>query len=287
MYPHMPYIFLIIYLSIAFLLQFLTGSFPVYFLAFPLNLILALLWFGAMFMLWRRNRKSLFVRFMLSPGATFWSIFLFIDACIIVGLTGERSMTVSWPFAAVLFFLQTVLFFVILRGWREKTPTGARLGAVRWRFLLNHVGLLLALGAGFWGAPDSEVMRIRAYEGQPVEEAVIPGVGLTGIDHEIFLEDFRLERYDNGVPSLYEAVLKVDGEAVSLRVNHPYSLSFGEDLYLVGYDTSAAEDSTWCIMQIVREPWRYWAFAGVMMMLAGAFLMFIQGPRRRKSDVND
>ena len=57
--------------------------------------------------------------------------------------------------------------------------------------------------------------------------------------------------------------------------------------HAIACHTSAAEDSTWCIMQIVREPWKYWAFAGVMMMLAGAFLMFIQGPSRRKSDVND
>ncbi len=283
----MAYILLIIYLAAALVLQLLTGNFPLYFMAFPLNLIVAVLWFGMMYMLWRRKRKSYFVRFMLSPGATFWSIFLFIDACVVVGLTGERSLTTTWLFIAILFFLQTVLFFVILRGCREQTPTGARLGAVRWRFILNHAGLLLALGAGFWGSPDSEVMRIRAYEGMPVNEAVIPGVGLTGIRHEITLEDFRLERYDNGAPSLYEARITVDGEHVSLRVNHPYLLSFGEDLYLVGYDTSAAEESTWCIMQIVREPWRYWAFAGVMMMLAGAFLMFIQGPRGKSREVSD
>lgn len=283
----MAYILLIIYLAAALVLQLLTGNFPLYFMAFPLNLIVAVLWFGMMYMLWRRKRKSSFVRFMLSPGATFWSIFLFIDACVVVGLTGERSLTTTWLFIAILFFLQTVLFFVILRGCREQTPTGARLGAVRWRFILNHAGLLLALGAGFWGSPDSEVMRIRAYEGMPVNEEVIPGVGLTGIRHEITLEDFRLERFDNGAPSLYEARITVDGEHVSLRVNHPYLLSFGEDLYLVGYDTSAAEESTWCIMQIVREPWRYWAFAGVMMMLAGAFLMFIQGPRGKSREVSD
>jgi cytochrome c biogenesis protein ResB len=217
---------------------------------------------------------------MLSPGATFWSIFLFIDACIVIGLTGERSYTVSWVFIAILLFLQTVLFFVILRGCRAQTPTGARLGEIRWRFLLNHVGLLLALGAGFWGAPDSVTMRVKAFEGQQVKEAVIPGIGLSGIEHEILLKDFRLERYENGVPSLYEADLTVNGEKVNLRVNHPYRLSFSEMLYLSGYDVNAGEESSWCVMQIVHEPWRYWAFAGVLMMLAGAFMLFIQGPKR-------
>ena len=283
----MPYIILVIYLAIALVLQVLTGNFPVNIMAFPLNLICTVLWFGFMYMLWRKDKKSLFVRFMLSPGATFWSIFLFIDACVVVGLTGERSLTESWLFIAILMFLQTVLFFIVLRGWRELTPTGARLGAIRWRFLLNHVGLLTALGAGFWGAADSETIRLRAFEGSPVTEAVILGVGPATIEHQIVLDDFRLERYDSGVPSMFEAKLKVEGKDVSLKVNHPYSLSFGEDLYLVGYDTSAGEDSEWCIMQIVREPWRYWAFAGIVMMLAAALLMFLQGPKSRRGEVID
>lgn len=283
----MPYILLVIYLALSLILQFFFGNFPVGFFAFPLNLILASIWFGLMARLYVRNRKSLFVRFMLSPGATFWSIFLFIDACAVIGLTGLRSMTVSWVFIAILFFLQTVLFFVILRGFRQTTPTGARLGPIRWRFLLNHVGLLLALGFGFWGAPDSETLRIRAYENHPVTEALSMEYGPTGIGHELILKDFRLERYDNGVPSLYEAELTVDGKSVSLRVNHPYRLSFGKDLYLVGYDTKAGEDSAYCIMQVVREPWRYGAAAGILMMLAGALLLFINGPSRGKSVKQD
>lgn len=277
----MPYIVLVICLTLSLVLQFFLGNFPVYVMAFPLNLIVPVLWSGLMFRLWKKKPKSMFVRFMLSPGATFWSIFLFIDACVVIGLTGERSYTESWPFIIILFFLLTVLFFVILRGFREQTPTGAHLGAVRWRFLLNHLGLLLALGAGFWGAPDSETLRVRAIEGQVVKEAVIPGLGHVGIDHEIMLEDFILDRYENGVPSMFEAKLTVNGESVDLRVNHPYALSFGETLYLSGYDVSAGEESSWCVMQIVREPWKYWAFAGIMMMLAGAFMLFLQGPKRR------
>ena len=282
----MPYIVLVICLVVSLVLQMFFWNFPAYVMAFPLNLIVPLLWFGLMFRLWKKNSKSMFVRFMLSPGATFWSIFLFIDACIIIGLTGERSYTESWTFIFILLLLQTVLFFVTLRGFRQQTPTGARLGAIRWRFILNHAGLLLALGAGFWGSADSETLRVRAVEGEVVKEAIIPGVGHVGMKHEIVLEDFILERYENGVPFMFEAKLKVNGEKVDLRVNHPYTLSFGETLYLSGYDVSAGEESNWCVMQIVKEPWRYWAFAGIIMMLAGAFLLFLQGPERRNM-VND
>lgn len=283
----MPYIILMLYLLLSMLLQFMVGNFPVSFMAFPLNLIFAVIWFGAMFMLWKRMNKSMFVRFMLSPGATFWAIFLFVDACLVVGLTGERTMTTSWIFIAILLYLQTVLFFVILRGWREPTPTGARLGAPRWRFILNHVGLLLALGAGFWGAPDTQVLRLRAYEGQAVTQAIVAGVGPVGVEHEIILKKFTLERFDNGAPSLYQADMIIDGEETSILVNHPHALSFGEDLYLTGFSPAQEDGPECCIMQIVREPWKYWACAGIIMMLLGALMLFLQGPRKLKSDIND
>lgn len=275
----MPYIVLLVYLAVALLLQFFVGDFPVTFMAFPLNLIVFCLWLGVMVWIWTTMRKSMFVRFMLSPGATFWSIFLFVDACVVIGLTGDRTMAVSWPFVAILLFLQTVLLFVIFRGWREATPTGARLGAVRWRFLLNHVGLLLAIGAAFWGAPDSEEIRFQAFIGQKVEYGYYSNGMRTGLNHDVILQDFRLERYENGTPSLYEASVLVDGESVSLRVNHPHSIGFGKDLYLVSYDAAAGNESEYCIMQIVSEPWRYGALTGVLMMLAGAFLLFIRGPK--------
>ena len=80
---------------------------------------------------------------------------------------------------------------------------------------------------------------------------------------------------DDGKPIHYEALVSVNGcDPVALTVNHPYSLKFGQDIYLA----SVSDDS--CVLQIVREPWRYFALSGIVMMLAGAFLLFINGPRR-------
>ena len=81
---------------------------------------------------------------------------------------------------------------------------------------------------------------------------------------------------------MYEARVNVDGEAVVLKANKLYNVSFGKDLYLVGFDNMHGGDS--CILQVVYEPWRYAALAGVVMMLSGAFLLFAGGPRRRNDD---
>lgn len=278
----MPYIILIIYLAVAIALQLLTGNIPLSFLAFPLNLILALIWAAVMFSIWKTRKKSLFVDFMLSRGATVSAILLFLGFSLAVGISGNRELVSTWIFAAVMLYFQTVLLFVILRGWRAQTATGARLGAIRWRFLLNHAGILLAVSSAFWGAPDTDVLRVRAIRDLPVREAFAMDGTMGWLPFEITLEEFNIETYSNGVPSMYEARVKVDGDDVVLEVNKPYTVSFGKDLYLVGFDNMNDGDS--CILQVVYEPWRYAALTGVVMMLTGAFLLFAGGPRRRNDD---
>lgn len=277
----MPYIVLISCLVIAIALQFLTGNFPVTFFAFPLNLIIAVLWLVIMVLLWKHKRKTLFVEFLLSRGATVTSITMFLLFSLIIGLTGIRSLAVSWVSVFILLYFQTVLLFVIFRGWREQTATGARLGSIRWRFLLNHFGILLAVASAFWGAPDSETLRVRAIPDVAVREAVRMDGKVVWLPYEVTLKEFALERYDNGVPSMYEAVASIGSEEVSLKVNKPYSSSFGEDIYLVGYDSAAGDDPGYCILQVVREPWKYSAAAGIVLMLIGALLLFAGGPRKR------
>ena len=278
----MPYIILIIYLAVAIALQFLTGNIPLSFLSFPLDLILALIWAVVMISIWKTRRKSLFVAFMLSRGATVSAIVLFLGFSLAVGISGQRELVSTWVFAAVMLYFQTVLLYVILRGWRAQTATGARLGAIRWRFLLNHVGILLAVSSAFWGAPDTEVLRVRAIRDLPVREAFTMDGTMGWLPFEITLKEFNVDTYSNGVPSMYEARIDVDGEEVLLKVNKPYSVSLGKDLYLVGFDNMYEGDT--CILQVVYEPWRYAALAGVIMMLAGAFLLFAGGPGRRNDD---
>ncbi len=265
----MPFILLILYMTAALTLQLVTGDFPLHFFAFPLNLIIAVLWLLAVLIVWKNRKNNRIASFFLSPGATFSAIIPFLVFCIVIGFTGMRNLVRTWVFVAFMLYFQTVLLFVILRGWR------------RWRFLLNHAGLLLAISSAFWGAPDTEEMRLRAFRDVPVREAYsVDGIS-TWLEYDILLKDFNVETYENGVPSMYEAAMEIDGKPVTLKVNHPYSPSFGEDIYLTGYDAMAGGDSEYCIIQIVREPWKYGAAAGIAMMLAGALLMFAAGPKKR------
>lgn len=258
-------------------------SFPSDFFAFPLNLIFFAVWLVGCVLLWVHCRKTLLVRFFLAPFGTFVSIGLFLALCLVIGFTGMRSLAGSWIAVAVYLLLQTVLLFVIMRGWRRPTATGARLGAIRWRFLLLHVGLLVTVGSAFWGAPDTQTLRMKAYMDVPGREAYFMDGRQTWLPYEVTLMGFEVQQYDNGVPSAYHAVVEVDGDVACIEVNDPYTRGFGEDVYLVGYDAAMGSDSTYCILEIVREPWKYMTVVGIVMLLAGAVLLFVGGPDDRRS----
>jgi hypothetical protein len=237
--------------------------------AFPLNLLVAALL--GLCLVWLRNNyyACAVMRFLHSPVATISAISMLVLACVWIGLSGDRTFVESIVFVAVLLYVQIVLFLITLRGWRRPD------GVIRWRFLCLHLGLLLAVGAGFWGSPDSDEYRIRLHTGETSREAFQIDGRRAVLSYDITLIDVDTEYADNGTASHYEAVISVARQKeVTLMVNRPYAVRLGEDLYL----SSVSEDS--CVLQIVKEPWRYFALAGIILMLAGAFMLFINGPRK-------
>lgn len=237
--------------------------------SFPLNLFLAALWMFFWGWLRKSHPGNRALRFLLSPSATLSSIILLTVSCLWIGFTGHRGFVGSVIFVVVLLYVQTVLFLVTLRGWRRAD------GCVRWRFLLLHMGLLLAVGAGFWGSPDSEEYRMKLQCEDTSGHAYRMDGRKTVLQYEVELHSVSTDWSDEGKATYYEAVISIDGQdPVTLSVNHPYNLNFGEDIYLA----SVSDDS--CVLQIVREPWRYFALVGIFMLLAGAFMLFINGPRK-------
>ena len=245
-------------------------NFQVSFFEFPLNVILAVLWCLTVLILWKGFRRTAPVRFFLSPLATCLSIGLCASGTLVLGLSSDRNLASSWWFVTEVFFLLTVLLFVTVRGvYRD--------GKIRWRFLLNHAGLLLAVGSSFWGAPDTQTLRMRLCAGESSSACFsLEGKG-TRLPYEITLRDFRVDYFETGIPSVFEADVDIDGNDVLLRVNHPFSRTFSEDIYLTSYGIEGGRE--YCILQIVRQPWKWLTAAGIIMMMIAALLMFLRGPR--------
>lgn len=160
--------------------------------------------------------------------------------------------------------------------------TGLPPGRNRWRFVLNHAGLWLALFAGVVGSAEEQTLRIPVFRDRPNNEAVTEE-GITVLPpKQLQLNDFTVEQYPNGTPRHFFAEISIDGKPARLEVNHPYAVSWGEDYYLTSYDMQSGRPQ-YCVVQIVREPLKYLMLAGIIMMLCGACLLFLAGPNVQKN----
>ena len=282
------------YFVIAALLQTMTGNFPLSFFAFPLNVIVAVIWVYLLWRLYREGNKLPLTRFRLSSRTSILSILLLIGGSLVIGLFPQLSeaeaasisgvpaslgcynFMTSWIFIAILFLLLSNLAMVVSHAFYHRVPE-------KKRFLLNHLGVWFALFAGFFGSSDVQTLRIPLYAGQPGREAYSMDGKAYYLDYELELYSFNTEYYPNGMPSRFAADVRIGEQRTTLEVNHPHSYRLGEDIYLTGYDTRNVGNTRYCILQIVRQPWKYVMVTGILMMLAGAVLLFINGPKKVKS----
>lgn len=260
------------------------------FLAFPLNVLFALVWLFSLWKLYKEGSTLIITRFLVSSQTSIRSILLLIAGSLVIGLFPQLSgreaearegilaalgcynFMTSWIFIAILFLLLSNLGMVTLHAFYHRTKA-------RKRFLLNHAGLWLALFAGFFGSSDVKTLRIPLYVNEPTREAYDMDGKTYYLDYELELHHFDIKYYANGIPSRFTANVRIGSKQTILEVNHPYSYRWGEDVYLTGYDTANAEKSRYCILQIVQQPWKYLMVAGILMMLIGAILLFINGPK--------
>lgn len=271
-------------------LQCIFGNFPFEFFAFPLNAVIALLWIALIWYGYKELRNWVIVRILLSPSATRWTLGWFLAGCLVIGLFPQLSpedatrkqglfamlgcynFMSSWIFVAGLFSLLTHLGMITVRRCLLS-------GKKHWRFILNHAGLWLALFAGFVGSASEQTLRLPVFRDKPNNEAFTSQGKTVFLDKPFQLKEFAVEHYANGTPRHFFADIIVDEQVIRLEVNHTYSAGWGEDCYLTSYDMHSPEPA-YCVVQIVREPLKYVMLVGIIMMLVGGFLLFLEGPKR-------
>ena len=272
-FPHLRGVFIVgAVVALSFLAEVCLRSFPVGIFRFPLNILVLALWMMLIAMLYRGRAHNACARFMLSREATWLSLVMVVAIGITLGLQRKPSSS-AWPAVCSLLFVQSHLLFIILRGWRNKK-------GIRWRFCLTHIGLLLALSAGFWGAPDREQLRTPVHRFPSGEAYTMEGEPRR-LPYTLELKDFSIEHSESGTPTHYEAQFMVDDTIVTLRVNHPYARTISEKIYLVSFSATPSGER-YAIVEIVSEPWQWLSTTGILMLLAGAMLLFIQGPFKLK-----
>lgn len=267
-------LFIPLLLVVAFI-QVIFGNPDLSVFAFPVNAAIVLLLFGGLYVF---NREYAANRFLvaLASGRTA------VSAIVLTGMAGlvmlffpSLAFQKSWIFDAVLLLLVSNLFLALLR-YR---------GRHRWRFYLNHAGLLILVVGLAFGAADMRVMRASVKVGESIDKAYTREGVARPLGYTLTLKHFEIEYYDAArqIPADFRAEVVADGESRTIRVNAPWHKSWKEDIYLAAYDTAAGGGSEYGVLEFVVQPWKNVALAGLLLFVAGSLLMVWGGKKKNLS----
>ena len=222
---------------------------------FPLSLILALVPVLAIIFL----RQATSAGWLRSRG---FSVILISVVSVFLAVEGTTGCGIyhHWTFIAVILI---TLFPLGLISYSD-------LAGKSYHSLMGHLGLFLVLLGGLFGAADCTDVQLKIFsDGQEEHMAYDVKGGIVQLPFSISLSDFQIDRYEDGIsPKQYTSCLSIDGKQLKTAVNHPCRYK-GYHIYQAGYD---AEEGSFCVLKIVRDPWLPVLALGALLLAASAFL---------------
>ena len=185
-----------------------------------------------------------------------------------------------WPFVLIYVYIAVILGVIILQrllhlhSWKRDVP-----------FLLNHLGLFLALTTATLGNADMQRVKMICGIGESEWRAMTADGRIIEMPIAIELKKFIMETYDDGSPKRFASEIQIltkSGKNIEtvVDVNKPHEVD-GWKIYQYGYDTQMGAQSQISILELVSDPWLPMVYTGIYMMLAGAVCMFVIGGRKR------
>lgn len=195
-------------------------------IVYPYNVVGLVIYILVLFVLYKWFTESQLIRWLTKVPASISSIALITFMVMIMGIIpqipsqnniinslGLNHITNNWAFLFILFQFLTCLGLISIK----------RILQFKWSnfgFILNHVGLFLALIAGVLGSGDLQRLSINVYENKPSFIATDANRNEVELPFAIYLNDFLIEEYN---PKL----ALVDNKTGSIAHND------GKNLYLV------------------------------------------------------
>lgn len=211
---------------------------------------------------------------------------------IIMGLTRQsadgmwlNNMLSFWPFVLIYVYIAVILGQITIRrilNFRLSTLNIKR----DVPFLLNHLGLFLAMTTATLGNADMQRLKMITVKGESEWRALTPEQQIVEMPIAIELKDFIMETYDDGSPRRFASdiqILTKTGKNIrtTVEVNKPVEVD-GWKIYQYGYDTQMGAMSQTSILELVSDPWLPLVYTGIYMMLGGAVCMFVFGNKRKR-----
>ena len=268
------------------LLQVVLGPICWELFAWPVNLIVLILLLAAIGVMYALRRKVYAFEWMMHAGAAVPCLVYAAALTMIMGLTPQvRVGGMPWLSQMVSFWP-----FVLIWTWMMIISALATLNHLfRWKvkeipFILNHLGVVVAIVSATLGSADTQSLRLTSFTGESEWRAVDEAGALHEPGLAIELHKFTLEEYDDGTPKRFASDITVyseDGKSVrgTVEVNKPLKVN-GWKIYQYGYDVKSGAESPYSTFQLVRDPWIPWVYIGIFMMIAGALcLMLFMAPK--------
>ena len=209
---------------------------------------------------------------------------------IVMGLTRQQvngtwlnNMLSFWPFVLVYVYIAVILGVVTLKRIISLTSHHSPLTS-HIAFLLNHLGLFIALTTATLGNADMQRVKMITTIGEPEWRALTQEGVVKEMPIAIELKRFIMDTYDDGSPKRFASEIQIltkTGKNIetTVDVNKPYEVD-GWKIYQYGYDTQMGAQSQISILELVSDPWLPLVYTGIYMMLAGAVCMFVIGGRK-------
>ena len=268
------------------LLQVVLGPVRWGLFAWPVTLIVLIALLAAIGVMFALRRKVYAFEWMMHAGAAVPCLVCAAVLTMIMGLTPQVRMGgIPWLSQMLRFWP-----FVLIWTWMMIISALAALNhLLRWKireipFILNHLGVVVAIVSATLGSADTQNLRLTSFTGEPEWRAVSDDGALHEPGLAIELHKFTLEEYDDGTPKRFASDITVyteDGKSVrgTVEVNKPLKVN-GWKIYQYGYDVNYGTESPYSVLQLVRDPWILWVYIGIFMMIAGALcLMLFMAPK--------
>lgn len=273
-------------LFVGLMLQVAMGPIRWELFSWPVNLIVLVLLLAAIGIMFLLRRKVYAFEWLMHAGAAVPCLVYAAALTILMGLLPQvRTGGMPWLSQMLRFWP-----FVLIWTWMMLISALAALNHIfRWKmkeipFILNHLGVVVAIVAATLGNADIQSLQMTVFTDEPEWRAVDDAGTLHEPGLAIELHKFTLEEYEDGTPKRFASDITVyteDGKTIpgTVEVNKPLKVN-GWKIYQYGYDVRMGPESTYSVFQLVRDPWIFWVYLGIFMMIAGALcLMLFMAPK--------
>lgn len=168
---------------------------------YPTNRYFAIFWLVLGIVLFFFSKKNSVIKWLASIPAAVASVGLLAFLSLLLGFFAQKTndpsilgqlgisrMTESWPFVLTILWVIICLQQAILKRIFQFEKKNIS-------YILSHLGLLLAIAGGVFGAPEVERLTMNAFEGRTIWMAQKPDGKMKEIPLAVKLINFDIEEY--------------------------------------------------------------------------------------------